>query len=256
VEESVRIVWGCVMINYPRKVSSVGTERGVCGLMIQSKLNTCGTLVLSRRGGASPNWPSPNPPHEYYIYLDGTTTLTPRIGGVTQFTTTPSGGGALGAATVPQTLWDGSRVRGITTYGSERQASSVKVCGPAQVTVNQNLPAFGIMYSAASAVMYFYVTEPAGALCYGDETAWSAGSATNLLGTSPAGSGSLGNYRDGRTVFGNDDGGEALVIESGGKSGALILASGDHTTAVALYIDATNTPKFDTAQNWLTYALS
>jgi len=130
------------------------------------------------------------------------------------------------------------------------------------VTNNVNLPALGIMYNNGAAIMYFYVVEGASRyFCYGDETAWQAGSATNKVGGAatpalPAGSGSLGNLRDGRTVFGNDDGREALVIESAGKSGALILGSGDHMTAVALYIDGTGAPHFDTAANWYTYATS
>jgi hypothetical protein len=135
----------------------------------------------------------------------------------------------------------------------------VKVCGPEKVTNNVNLPAFGIMYSGGTKVMYFYVTEGATPkFCYGDEVAWQAGDATNFLNATafPAWSGSLGNLRDGRTTFGNDDGREAFVVESGGKSGALGLLSGDHNTAIALYIDATNTPKFDTVINWLTYAYS
>ena len=241
------------MSKYPRKVSALGTERHASALVIVSKLSTCGVLVLGRRGGPSPEGPSPNNPAEFYIYLDGTDPVTPRIGGVTEIMTSPGTGVALGAA-VPKGQFNYDVVRGVTILGSNRVSSSVKICGPTKVTNNVNLPAFGIMYNGG--IKYFYVTEPSRSLCYGDETAWQAGDETNVLGIAPASSGSLGNLRDGRTVFGNDDESEALVIESGGKSGAIILASGDHATAVALYIDGTGTPKFDLASTWFTYANS
>jgi len=246
------------MAKYPRKVSALGTERFPSALLILSKLTTCGVLVMGRKGGPSPEGPSTTNPDESYIYLDGTNPVTPRIGGVTEVMTNPAGGIALGAS-VPQGLWRGERFRGITILGSDRVSSSVKICGPVKVTNNVNLPAVGIMYNKGAAIMYFYVTEGASRfLCYGDETAWQAGDVTNkvAVGALPAGSGSLGNLRDGRTVFGNDDESEALVVESAGKSGALIFGSGDHMTAVALYIDATNAPKFDTAANWYTYTTS
>jgi len=249
------------MAIYPRKVSALGTERFPSALAILSKLSTCGILLMGRKGGPSPEGPSANNPHESYLYLNGTNPVTPMMGGVTEVMTNPGGGTVIGP-TVPQGLWRGERVRGITILGSDRVSSSVKICGPPLVTANVNLPAFGIMYNAGAAIMYFYVVEGASRyFCYGDEAAWQAGSATNKVGGGttaalPAGSGSLGNLRDGRTVFGNDDGREALVIESAGKSGALILGSGDHMTAVALYIDATATPHFDTAANWLTYTTS
>jgi hypothetical protein len=245
------------MVKYPRKVTALGAENIVSAIAIQSKLSTCGVLVLGRKGGPSPAGPSPNNPAEYYIYLDGTNPVTPKIGGVTEIMTSPGTGVSIGAA-VPTGVWNPDGVRGISILGSNRVSSSVKVCGPEKVTNNVNLPAFGIMYSGASKIMYFYVTEGATPqLCYGDETAWQAGDPTNHMAlTVPVGSGSLGNRRDGRTVFGNDDEGEALVVESAGKSGAIILVSGDHGTGVALFIDATNTPKFDTAANWLTYATS
>ncbi len=245
------------MARYPRKVTALGTERFPCAVAVQSKLTTCGVLVMGRKGGASPEGPSTSNPAEFYIYLDGTTTLTPRIGGVTEVMTSPGTGTALGAA-VTAAPFDTRGYRGVTVLGSDRVSSSVKVCGPPKVTDNVNLPAFGIMYNRGANVMYFYVTEPARFLCYGDETAWQAGDATGKVAitAAPASSGSLGNLRDGRTVFGNDDDSEALVVESAGKSGALILLSGDHKTAVALYIDGTNTPKFDTAANWVAYAYS
>jgi hypothetical protein len=245
------------MIKYPRKVTALGSERAVSAIGIQSKLSTCGVLVMGRGGGPSPAGPSPNNPAEYNIYLDGTTTVTPRIGGVTEVMTSPGTGVAIGTA-IPTSPWDPSGVRGVTVLGSDRVSSSVKVCGPKFTANNANLPAFGIMYSASSKIMYFYITEGATPqLCYGDEVAWAAGDPTNHMAlTIPAGSGSLGNRRDGRTVFGYDDDSEALVVESAGKSGAIILLSGDHKTAIALYIDATNTPKFDVAANWMTYALS
>ena len=245
------------MIQYPRKVSSLGTERIPCAVAILSKLNTCGVLAMGRRGGPDPNGPSVNNPAEYYIYLNGTSPVTPMIGGVTEIMTSPGTGVALGAA-VAAAPFVPRNVRGITVLGSARVSSSVKVCGKQFVTNNVNLPAFGIMNTGGTKVTYFYITEPGRFLCYGDEVAWQAGDATKkvVAGAAPAGSGSLGNRRDGRTVFGNDDDGEALVIESGGKSGAIILLSGDYQTAVALYIDATGTPKFDTAANWYTYATS
>jgi len=246
------------MAKYPRSVSSVGTERFPSALLILSKLSTSGVLLMGRKGGASPEGPSTNNPHESYLYLNGTNPLTPMMGGVTEVMTNPGGGVALGTA-IPQGLWRGERFRGITILGSDRVSSSVKICGPPLVTNNVNLPAFGIMYNAGAAIMYFYVVEGASRyFCFGDETAWQAGDATNKVAATalPAGSGSLGNLRDGRTVFGNDDGREALVIESAGKSGALILGSGDHMTAVALYIDATPKPHFDTAANWYAYATS
>lgn len=243
------------MAKYPRKVTALGTERFISAIGILSKLSTCGVLVLGRKGGASPEGPSPNNPHEYFIYLNGTNPVTPMVGGVTEIMTNPGGGVALGAA-IAATQWDPSRVRGVTCLGSDRVSSSVKICGPKFTANNVNLPAFGIMYNNGAAIMYFYVTEGATPqLCYGDETAWQAGDATHPMAlTVPAGSGSLGNLRDGRTVFGNDDDSEALVIESAGKSGAVGFLSGDHKTAVVLYIDGTATPKFDTAQNWLAYA--
>ena len=244
------------MIKYPRKVNTLGTERNPCALLIQSKLNTCGVLVLGRRGGNSPNAPSSSPPHELFIYLDGTTSLTPRMGGVTEATTAPATGVALTGAAIPQGApFNPERMRGITIMGSNRQSSSVKICGAPLVTNDQNLPALGLMYSSASNVRYIYLTDTGRFLCYGDENAWIAGDPTNkvVITAAPAGSGSLGNRRDGRTVFGNDDDNEGLVVASGGKSAALILASGDHATAIALYIDATGTPKFDTAANWWTY---
>jgi len=247
------------MAMYPRKVSALGTERFPSALLILSKLSTSGILLMGRKGGASPEGPSANNPHESYLYLNGTNPLTPMMGGVTEVMTNPGGGVALGAA-VPQGLWRGERFRGITILGSDRVSSSVKICGPKLVTNNVNLPAFGIMYNKGAAIMYFYVVEGASRyFCYGDETAWQAGDATHKVGASlalPAGSGSLGNLRDGRSVFGNDDESEALVIESAGKSGALILGSGDHMTAVALYIDGTGAPHFDTAANWYTYTTS
>jgi hypothetical protein len=241
---------------YPRKVTALGAENIVSAVAIQSKLSTCGVLVLGRKGGPSPEGPSPNNPTEYYIYLDGTNPVTPRVGGVTEIMTSPGTGVAIGAA-VPAGVWNPDGVRGITILGSNRVSSSVKVCGPPKVTNNVNLPAFGIMYLGGN-IMYFYVTEGATPqLCYGNETAWQAGDPTNHMAlTVPAGSGSLGNRRDGRTVFGNDNDSEAVVVASSGKSGAVILVSGDHATGVALYIDATNTPKFDTAANWYAYATS
>lgn len=245
------------MIQYPRKVSSLGTERIACAVAILSKLSTCGVLAMGRRGGPDPNGPSVNNPAEFYIYLDGTNPVTPKIGGVTEIMTSPGTGTALGAA-IPATPFVPRNVRGITVLGSARASSSVKICGPTFMSNNLRLPALGIMNTGATKVTYLYVTEPGRFLCYGDEVAWQAGDATNKVAASaaPASSGSLGNRRDGRTVFGNDDEGEALVIESGGKSGALILLSGDYQTAIALYIDATGAPKFDTAANWYTYATS
>jgi len=148
------------------------------------------------------------------------------------------------------------QLRGITILGSNRVSSSVKICGPAASASPQPLPALGIMHHGGQ-IMYFYVPTGVNNLCYGDETAWLNNDSTNQMGTTgTTGSGSLGNRRDGRTTFGNDDDSEALVIESGGKSGAVIFASGDHATGVALYIDATMAPKFDLASTWYTYANS
>jgi hypothetical protein len=220
-------------------------------------------MVMGRKGGPSPEGPSTSNPNEYYIYLNGTNPVTPMAGGVTEVMTNPGGGVALSAA-VAASQFIPRNYRGVSILGSNRVSSSVKICGPVKVTNNVNLPAFGIMYNNGAAIMYFYVTEgtaPAPQLCYGDEAAWQAGNNTHpiavtLPGTLPAGSGSLGNLRDGRTVFGNDDDSEALVIESAGKSGALIFLAGDHQTAVALYIDATASAKFDTAANWYAYATS
>jgi hypothetical protein len=179
------------------------------------------------------------------------------LGGVNEVMNNPAGGTALGAA-VAAAPFEPRNYRGTTVLGSARVSSSVKVCGPTFVSNNMRLPALGIMNTGATKVTYLYVTEPARFLCYGDEVAWQAGDPTlkGAIAAAPAGSGSLGNRRDGRTTFGNDDDGEALVIESGGKSGALILLSGDHQTAVALYINASGVPVFDTAANWFTYAKS
>lgn len=245
------------MIQYPRKVSSLGTERIPCAVAVLSKLNTCGVLVMGRKGGPSPEGPSPNDPAEFYIYLDGTSPVTPKLGGVTEIMTSPGTGTSLGSA-VSATPFIPRNFRGVTVLGSSRVSSSVKVCGPKFTVNNAFLPAFGIMNTQGTKVTYLYVTEPGRFLCYGDEVAWQAGDATNKVAVvaAPASSGSLGNRRDGRTVFGNDAEGEALVIESGGKSGALILLSGDYQTAVALYINATGVPTFDTAANWYTYAWS
>lgn len=246
------------MIQYPRKVSSLGTERIPCAVAILSKLNTCGVVVMGRKGGPSPEGPSPNDPAEFYIYLDGTNPVTPRLGGVTEVMTAPGTGTALGAAVVAAPFIP-RNYRGTTVLGSARISSSVKACGPEFVSNNLRLPAIGIMNTAATKVTYLYVTEPGRFLCYGDDVAWQAGDATNKVSitAAPTSSGSLGNRRDGRTVFGNDNDGEALVVESGGKSGAFILISGDYQTAVALYINATTgVPTFDTAANWYTYTTS
>jgi hypothetical protein len=242
------------MIQYPRKVSSLGTERIPCAVAIQSKLNTCGVLAMGRRGGPDPNGPSVNNPAEFYIYLNS---LTPMLGGVNEVMNNPAGGTALGAA-VAAASFEPRAFRGTTVLGSSRVSSSVKICGPSFVSNNLRLPALGIMNTGGTKVTYLYVTEPGRFLCYGDEVAWQAGDATLkvAVAAAPASSGSLGNRRDGRTVFGNDDEGEAFVVESAGKSGAIILLSGDHTVGVALYIGATGAPIFDTAANWYTYTRS
>lgn len=242
------------MIQYPRKVSSFGTERLPCAVAIQSKLATCGVLAMGRRGGPDPNGPSVNNPAEFYIYLNS---LTPMLGGVNEVMNNPAGGTALGAA-VAAAPFNPRNYRGTTVLGSDRVSSSVKACGREFVSNNLRLPAIGIMNTGATKVTYLYVTEPGRFLCYGDDVAWQAGDATTKVAATaaPASSGSLGNRRDGRTCFGNDDEGEALVVESGGKSGAFILLSGDHTVAIALYINASGVPVFDTAANWYTYTTS
>lgn len=240
---------------YPRKVSSIGSERIPSAVALKSKLNTCGVLVMGRKGGASPEGPSASSPAEFYIYLDGTDPVTPRLGGVTEVMTSPGTGVALGSA-IPAAPFNPRNYRGTTVIGSERTSSSVKSCGRIFGTNNVNLPAIGIMNTNTTKITYLYVTEPSRFLCYGDETAWQAGDATlKVSGTAaPASSGSLGNLRDGRTVFGNDDEGQALVVASGGNSGAFIFMGGDQLTAVALYIGPTGAPVFASASTWFSYA--
>ncbi|PWT76637.1 MAG: hypothetical protein C5B60_03895 [Chloroflexi bacterium] len=238
------------MARYPLKTTVIGTTRIPSALLIQSRKTACGALTLGRKGGPSPEGPSAANPPESFLYVTGTSSLIPRIGGATEFISNQTGGAAVGAA-VARTPFTPNRFPGVTVMGSDNVIEgNVKVCGPSAGA----LPAFGIM--ANGAITYFYVAEADRSFCWGDETAWLAQDTTNFLAVAPAASGSLGNRRDGRTTFGNDDESESLVIESGGKSGAVILASGDQTGAVALYLDATGTPAFDTAPNWFAYARS
>lgn len=253
---------------YPRKVTTFGAEDKVSALLIKSKLATCGVFVFGYEGG--PNGPTVNPPHEVYMYLNGTSPITPMVGGVNEIMNAPASGQPLGPAVIP-TLWEFDNLRGITVLGSDRVSSSVKFAAALpNVAKPVPPPAVGIMCHAAADIVYVYVGYPVDAnhfiLCYGDETHWLAGDTTNQIAVTPpataiVGTGGLGNYRDGRTVFGNDRifgqataQPDALVIASHGASGALILASGDHTASVAMYIDATGKPVFDTGANWLAFA--
>lgn len=231
--------WGNL---FPRQVSSFGTDQTPSAVVAISQFNTCGTIVFID-----------NVPNDYYIYLNGTNPITPMWGGVNEVMTNPGGGVALSTAK-PQQPWDDDRFSGQTTFGSGRVSSALAIVSNTTIP-----PALGFMGNGGKDIEYLYVV--GGALCLGDETAWLSRSVAGQLVTI-VGSGSRGTRVEGRTLFADDRNVAypAAVVQSSGRGGAAVLASGDHKTAIAMYYDPTKAAGqqlvFDTAQNWLTWNAS
>jgi hypothetical protein len=236
---------------YPRNVSIYGTERFPSAIMSFGEAGTCGTLVFQAING-----------DEYYLYLNGTNPLTPMLGGVNEVMNNPAGGVALGPGVPKASVDVGQLLRdeGLSTFGSSRVSSSIMIASNPNA-FSPAPPAIGFVIPGG----FRYVYLQNRALYWGDQTAWLARALTNQIGAGQVTpSGALGPGRSGRSVIADDGKNSAYipgmsypaaVIRTGGKCGALILASGDHQAGVAMFWNGT-TIKFDTVQNWLTYCNS
>ncbi len=218
---------------YPRQVCVEGQKEFPNATFIVSKKTTSGVLVFITDLN-----------NDFFIYMDGD---TPRFGNLNDVMSAPASGIALGAA-VPPSTWDPREVLGsVTLFGSNRVSSSLAVAS----TKAGVAPAVGLMCNGGTDIFYLYVVNP-GYLCMGGEAAWLANTASAPLANRPT-AGTLGRVRDGRTLICNDRGYPALVVASSGKGGAVVLATGDHSDAIAMYANNPGSIVFDSYPNWLTW---
>jgi hypothetical protein len=237
---------------WPRNCTILGTERFPSSMVLRSVDNTCGILAFIV-GSAAGDLEGKGS-NDYYIYINGTNPMTPMFGNVTNVMTTPAGGTALATAIAAQP-WDESIVDGASIYGSQRVSSSV-----ALVQGTGGRTGLGFMTDSGNSIEWLYVTGATPNLCHGTEAQMLAGTVANSLGTTTA-AGSLGIFREGRTVYGNTNrdnaGVNPVVLQSGGRGAGLALTAGDQHGGVAMWFTTAGAaPSFGTWQQWWAWSNS
>jgi len=239
---------------WPRRVSIHGSDRWSSILGAFSTPGTCGTFCFETDKG-----------HEAYLYINGTSPMTLMFGGVTEVMTNPAGGTAIGSPITP--VGPGATPSGVRRIppgwamcGTERVSSAVLIC-PAP---GGAAPAIGLMNNNGNDIKYLYVTDDGTmmTLNVGTEAQWLANTVMGTPIATIAQSGARGRYVEGRTILVDAPGPRsamvdpvAVVVRSGGLSGAIGLMSGDLLSGVAISYDpGASALRYDAVQNWYSWS--
>jgi len=211
---------------------------------------TCGTVCFETDKG-----------NEAYLYINGLSPMTLMFGGVTEAWTNPAGGVAISGPITP--MGPGATPGGLRHtpagwifYGTERVSGTIMICP----SPGGYAPAIGLVNNFGSDIKYLYVTDVASSmkLNVGTEAQWLAKTVMGTPIATIAASGAKGRYMEGRSILVDAPGPRsalappvALVVQSGGQSGAIGLASGDLLSGVAISWDA-SVPglRYEAIQSW------
>jgi len=228
-------------------VSILGSDKWSSLLGVISLPGTCGTVTFETERG-----------NEGYLYINGTNPMTLMWGGVNEVMSNPAGGTAIGTPITPGTWGFDRYPAGFCVYGTDRESGTVMVTPSPGMA-----PALGLMNNSGNDIRYLYVTDDGTTMTLrvGSEANWLAKAAGTVI-AAIAQSGARGRYVEGRTVLVDAPSGRAatpptvaVVVQSGNKSAAIGLMSGDYSGSVAIAYDS-SVPgmRYSTVPSWYTWS--